>query len=158
MMVRSSQNDTNHAPATIEIISIPLGATVKVDGVALAGVTPLRFETAAPGKAYALTVELEHYEPWSRSETVPTTTRQMKVIASMRPILGTLAVTSTPSGAEVFINNHAVGRTPLTLDDVDPFVPSRVEVRLRGHKPQVQEVAWNAQEAATLDFALAPAP
>jgi hypothetical protein len=120
--------------ATIEVISIPAGATVKIDGAPLPGATPLTFAEARPGKTYRLVVELARHEAWTRDEAVPENTRQVKVIASLKPILGRLVVTSEPTGAEVFLNNRSMGHTPLTLSSVDPFVDSKVEVRLRGHR------------------------
>jgi hypothetical protein len=80
----------------------------------------------------------------------------VKVIASLKPILGKLTVGSTPSGADVFLNNRPVGRTPLTLANVDPFVDTRIEVRQRGHKPAVEVVTWEPPYERTLNVVLAP--
>jgi hypothetical protein len=142
--------------ATIEVISIPAGAKVKIDGNVVTGVTPLTWAEAQPGKSYRLVVELPRHEPWLRDEAIPDNTRQVKVIASLKPILGRLTITSEPTGAEVFLNNRSMGHTPLLLPSVDPFVDSKVEVRLRGHKPAVQPVSWSASYEATLAFRLTP--
>jgi len=142
--------------AAIEVISIPAGATVKIDGAALPGVTPLTWADAQPGKTYRLVVELAKHESWLRDEAIPDNARQVKVIASLKPILGRLTVTSEPTGAEVFLNNRSVGHTPLTLPSVDPFIEARVEVRLRGHKPAVQPITWSPTYDASLSFHLTP--
>ena len=56
----------------------------------------------------------------------------------------------------MFLNNRSMGHTPLLLPSVDPFVDSKVEVRLRGHKPAVQPIAWSKSYEATLAFRLTP--
>jgi hypothetical protein len=154
-MVRSGAPPEPTA-AAIEVISIPSGAQVKIDGTPVPGVTPLSFAGARPGKSYRLVVELPRHEVWLRDEVIPDNTRQVKVIASLKPVLGRLTVTSEPTGAEVFLNNRSMGHTPLTLPSVDPFVESKVEVRLRGHKPAVQAVVWSPTYEAQLAFRLTP--
>jgi hypothetical protein len=144
--------------ASIEIVSIPAGATVTIDGQALPGVTPLSFAEARPGQTYELVVQLAKHERWTRQEPVAASARSVKVIASLKPILGKLTVHSTPSGADVFLNNRPVGRTPLVLANVDPFVDTRIEVRQRGHKPAVQSVTWPSQAPYTADLNVVLAP
>ena len=76
--------------------------------------------------------------------------------AALKPIHGKLAVDSVPPGAEVFLGNQSLGRTPLVRVDMDPFVDGVIEVRLRGHRPERQRLSWRGQRTAKLVFTLRP--
>jgi eukaryotic-like serine/threonine-protein kinase len=140
--------------ANVDVISIPPRARVLVDGEEL-GVTPLRLEQVATGRDFTLRVELPQHEPWERTERL-TDTRHVKVVASLRPILGTLHVESTPVGAEVFVNNRSVGLTPLSRSDLSPFVDGTVEVRKQGYRPSRQPLEWKGGREVSLKLELAP--
>jgi hypothetical protein len=155
--ITTSGGPTAPTSATVEVISIPPGATVRVDGAALPGTTPLKWTDARPGKTYALIVEAPKHEPWRGEAAIPPNGTEVKVIASLRAIVGTLRVTSDPTGAEVFLDGRSIGRTPVELPGLDPFVESAVEVRLRGHKPDRKPVVWPADRKASLHFELTPA-
>ena len=72
------------------------------------------------------------------------------------PKFGALAVRSVPGGASVFRDNKAIGHTPLHLK-LSPGEYS-LEARLEGHVSQRRTVAVAADEVATLNFQMAPAP
>lgn len=142
------------APGSLlEVISIPPGATVTVNGRQLPGTTPLVLPGAEPEREVHLRVELAKHELWTREEFVPAG-RHLTVIAALRPIVGTLQVDSVPPGAEVFLQNRSLGRTPLWVHDLDPFIDAPIEVRLRGYKPSRQPLRWSGQRQAKLQFQL----
>jgi hypothetical protein len=102
-----------------------------------------------------LRIELDQFEAWQREERIPEP-RQVKIVASLKPILGTLKVDSSPVGAEVFVNNRSVGVTPLERPDLSPFVDGTVEVRKQGFKPSRQPLEWRGGRQVALNFALQP--
>lgn len=140
--------------ATVEVISFPAGAHLNVDGRDV-GLTPARIDRVPLGRSLTLRVELAHYEPWQRTEPVPEP-RDVKVVASLKPILGMLRVDSTPVGCEVFFNNRSLGLTPLTRNDMDPFVDGMVEVRKQGFKPVRESLRWKGQREASISVTLGP--
>jgi eukaryotic-like serine/threonine-protein kinase len=146
---------TPAARGSIEVISIPPGGKLHVDGKWV-GTTPAAVSELPVGSKVSLRVELERHEPWERVEEI-TAGRHVKVIASLRRVYGTLVVASEPMGAEVFLDNASIGVTPLERADMDPFVAGTIEVRKRGYKPQRQTLTWTAQRSATLRFILEPA-
>jgi hypothetical protein len=74
-----------------------------------------------------------------------------------RPYRGSLAVTSRPSGAKVFLNQQLVGTTPLTLGRLE--VGSRaVRVVLDGYRPWSRGVQIGANRVTSLNADLSPAP
>jgi hypothetical protein len=144
-------------PTQLEIISIPPGAKVSVDGKPV-GVSPLNLDKVEAGRSYKLTVELEKYERWERQEVVTERGRTVKVIAALKPIFGTMRVESTPPGAEVYFGpqSQPIGQTPLMKDNMDPFVDVDIEVRLKGYKPDRQRLEWGGARERTLSFKLVP--
>jgi hypothetical protein len=71
--------------------------------------------------------------------------------------VGRLVVTSTPPGAQVWINGSQVGQTPYTGEDV-PGGQHMVEVRLHNHQVYQQQVTVRAGEQSTVSAALQEAP
>jgi hypothetical protein len=140
--------------ATLEIISIPSGGRVSVDGKTM-GVTPVALERVPLGRPLVLRVELDRHEAWQREERFEEP-RQVKVVASLKPILGSLTVDSVPVGAEVFVNNRSVGKTPL-VHELSPFDDGFVEVRKQGYRPERQPLEWKGQRKVGLTFELQPA-
>jgi hypothetical protein len=139
--------------ASIEIVSIPGGARVIVDGAAQTGVTPMSV-TAKPGASYRIVVHMERYEPWERVEKISLEGGAAKVIAALKPILVTLHVDSIPEGAEVFLNGRSVGRTPLTLTRLDPAVATTIEVRAMGYRPERRDLSWGDRTELRVPFTL----
>jgi serine/threonine-protein kinase len=139
--------------ASLEVISIPPGATVTVNGRLLPGVTPLAVSGAKPEREMHLRVELAKHELWERQEVLPRG-QHLSVVAALKPIFGTLHVESVPAGAEVFLQNRSLGRTPLWVRDLDPFLDAPIEVRLPGYKPSRKPLRWSGQRRASLHFQL----
>ena len=76
---------------------------------------------------------------------------------SLEPAEGcSLAVSSLPSGAAVFINGRHSGKTPLALDDLQPDEYD-VRLELRDYLPSTQTVRLAAGEPGKVDVRLVPA-
>jgi hypothetical protein len=142
--------------ATLEIISVPEKAHVFADGRDL-GPSPVKLDHLPVGKPVKIRIEREEYQPWERTMT-PSEASDLKMAASLKPILGTLRVDSSPPGAEVFFDNRSLGSTPLIRTDMNPFVNGTVEVRKEGRRPSRQGLKWDGQKEANLKFELQPAP
>ena len=52
------------------------------------------------------------------------------LFALLVPIVGTLTITTVPTGAELFLNGEARGPTPAVLTDVPIYKSMEIEVRL----------------------------
>ncbi len=95
---------------TLRFGSTPSGADVYLDGEFI-GYTPLRFG-ARPGN-HRVRMELEGYEPYSTSVNLrggEVLDVDARLQAQARP--GTVAFTSSPSGADVYVDGRYVGTTP----------------------------------------------
>jgi hypothetical protein len=73
------------------------------------------------------------------------------------PFCGSLAVTSSPAGAQVFVNGVSVGATPLLLEDL-PVGSRVVRVELEGHERWSSAVRIVANERTLATAELRPSP
>jgi hypothetical protein len=140
---------------SMEVISLPAGAEVTVDGRAR-GTTPLVLESLPIGTSVKLELSLAKHDPWRREESIATSTR-VKVIAQLKQIRGTLKVESRPSGAEVLLGNQSLGFTPLERTDLDPFVDGTLELRKQGFRPRREPLEWKGERSRVLLLDLEPA-
>jgi TonB family protein len=107
------------ASGTVDILSTPFGASVKIDGAA-AGETPLTRHRLKPG-AHRVEVTIEGHEPWSQEISVQSG-KNIRVDAQLAPI-----VVATP--------------TPPPVVDPDPskvYLPGEVDTpprKLQGSVP-----------------------
>ncbi len=105
------------ASGGLRIETSPPGAQVTFDGKEM-GPTPLTLEGIPAGK-HDLSIELDRYFPIHREVSVPAgVVRDLAI--ELVSALGILEVTSTPPGAEVFLDEEDTGKkTPATIFDLE---------------------------------------
>ena len=96
----------------IFISSIPEGAALSVDGKP-AGNTPLKIEL--PEGNYLLQINADGFKTWQTRLAVKLNQTQDITDIQLQPADGTLALQTTPSGANVTIGQKFVGKTPLNV-------------------------------------------
>lgn len=97
------------------INSDPQGAEVWLNNESTGEVTPFRRKLAIGDEMpYRLSLPLYHDE--AGMVTVDQPRKELQF--ALRPAFGSVTVTSTPSGALVFLDEKQVGQTPLTLDRI----------------------------------------
>lgn len=97
------------------IDSEPQGAEVWLNNESTGEVTPFRRKLAIGDEMpYRLSLPLYHDE--AGMVTVDQPRKELQF--ALRPAFGSVTVTSTPSGALVFLDEKQVGQTPLTLDRI----------------------------------------
>ena len=147
--------------ATLTVTSTPSGATVYVDGMQI-GKTPLQGHQIDTGvhrvKQVEVRLSLSGYQSrvskltLKGGQKMPWAVRLEKLVSQT----ATLTVTSTPSGASVYVDNARIGKTPLTGYKVDTGVQREKQVEvglsLSGYNNRVarltlkggQEEVWQA--------------
>ncbi len=96
---------------TLNVSSTPAGAKIKINGILKEGVTPQVFEEFQSG-AYEIEVEKERY--FLRKKTVEISDLTASDLAFLlKPQFSDITITSTPSGAKVYLDKKYVGTTPL---------------------------------------------
>jgi serine/threonine protein kinase len=132
------------AIGSVQVQSVPAGADVLFDGTRLDTKTPVTIDQVRGGTRHAIRVELARHTAYSGSVEIPKLGGPVDVMAILKPITGKILIDSVPSNAEVQINGQVRGRTPATISDVDIDSAHRIEVRLKGYQPFVQELVWPA--------------
>lgn len=105
--------EKNKARGVLEVVTAPSGITVYIDG-ARYGKTPLRLIGDLSAGPHKLRLDSINYEIIQENFTVfPSRTTTVK--KKMLPARGTLSLTSSPEGAEAFLDNKFIGKTPLEI-------------------------------------------
>ncbi|WP_243031034.1 PEGA domain-containing protein [Thermus altitudinis] len=140
------------ALATLVVDSRPTGAEVYLNG-RLSGRTPLTLQVN-PGRQ-EVELRLAGYQPY-RVTVNPKPGERVQVFAQLvpEPRQGTLVISSTPSGAEVYVEGALRGRTPLSLSL--PEGRYQVELRLAGYETYRATVQVRRGETTRLDVRLNP--
>ena len=147
--------------ATLEVTSIPNGATVYLDGNQI-GTTPLSRHPVNLGsltkKNVTLGIELEGYK--SRIKKVELTTGQLTPwniqLEAQLPqrieTVATLDIISEPSGATVYLDGTRIGKTPLRGYEVDTGAQGKktviVGIELAGYESRVGNITLRGGKPA----------
>jgi len=133
---------------SIEVSSDPAGASLFLDGHYM-GLTrssePSDLTSVRPG-LHTVQLTLDDYQTYTQTVQV-TAGNVMSISARLTPVspgpvkdtTGAIAVTSSPGGANVFLDNAFRGITPITLSDV-PDGSHVVLVRIDGYVDQTRTV------------------
>jgi hypothetical protein len=148
---------------TIYVVSTPQGANAYVDGVYY-GITPALANGLDPGN-HQVRISLSGFQDWIgtvfvTSGATTTVTQTLRVgtttptqAPTQSPATGSVMVSSTPSSAQVFMDNVYQGISPLTIASVQPGTHSFL-IKQTGYADwQVSEPVQSGQTtqiAATL--------
>ncbi|MDO8841627.1 PEGA domain-containing protein [Methanocalculus sp.] len=137
------------------ITSSPSGATVRIDGH-YSGTTPLTTMVTA-GTTHRVQIEYSGYESWSAVYTAYSgqTTQVYATLTPNQPATGYLAVTSSPSGADVYVDGSYRGYAPMTVGNL--YVGSHtVEFRKAGYQVYTSNVQIYSGQTSTVNAVLSP--
>jgi len=133
---------------SIEVSSDPAGASLFLDGhyMGLTRSSELSDLTSIRPGLHTVQLTLDDYQTFTRTVQV-TAGGVVPVSARLTPVppgpvkdtTGAIAVTSSPGGANVFLDNAFRGITPITLSDI-PDGSHVVLVRIDGYVDQTQTV------------------
>ena len=130
----------------LEVTSTPTGAAVTVDG-SPAGKTPTRIEALATGTE--LRIDAPGYKTWQQTVRVAAGATETLPPVMLEVADGTLAVSSSPAGANVTVDGKFVGVTPLEVP-LSPLKPHSVELFLEGYLKASRQVEVPSLETREL--------
>ncbi|MFU8816490.1 MAG: PEGA domain-containing protein [Pseudomonadales bacterium] len=150
--VSDSRNQTHgirltKLPGQVTFDSVPAGATVVIGDQTL-GVTPTAPLAVAAGPA-TFTFLKERYQPLELTAQVEGMERAQTVVGELLPNWADVTVTSTPEGAEIFIDDEPTGQTTPAIVEV---LAGEREIRLKaaGHRSHRQRILVAAEEVREL--------
>src|SRR5512136_2878591 len=148
------------ATGSIHVTSNPSGAEIWIDNVDSGQMTEFTIDGITPGD-HTVNVTLAGYE-MAAEQTVTVVageTAQADFVLTPVPTTGSIHVTSTPSGAEIWIDNVDSGQTTeFTIDGIAPG-DHVVNVTLAGYEMAAEQtVTVVAGETVDADFTLVPIP
>lgn len=139
--------------ADVAVVTEPAGASLRVDGEALPGTTPVIAEIIAGERE--LTVHLEGYKTARRRlQLEPSQQLELEPLRLER-IDGLLRVRTTPEGATVTVDDVYRGRTPLEVE-LPPGASYRVDLFRAGYAAVQRNVRLESGVASTLDVDMDP--
>jgi hypothetical protein len=141
--------------STLDIRSHPAGAQVLLDSKLLPNRTPMKIEGLTQGGVHQVELRLDGYASWT--QPVELNSPEVRQIAVLSPIQGTLRVTSEPSGASVIINGIYQGQTPHEIEGLDINRDVQVQVQSEG-QTQSQTLQWGGRTEATAHFTFEARP
>ena len=149
--------------ATLTVTSIPSGASVYIDGDFI-GQTPLHDYAIDTGSQREKQIEVRLELSGYKNRVAQLTLRGGQQtpldvgLEKFSPRTGTLTVTSTPSGADIYVDNTWIGKTPLTSYEVDTGVRHEKQVTvglvLSGYKNRVEQLTLRGGQQTPLDVGL----
>jgi hypothetical protein len=145
--------DTQNTRA-INLTSTPSGAKIYLDDK-YQGITPQTLSNLEPG-TYQLRLTKSGYQDWQQEVTVsPDKTIEIFVnLTLLSPALGAINLTSTPSGASVFLDDSFKGVSPIIISNV-PVGKHIIKVTKSGYQDWQQEINVSSDKTIEIFIYLA---
>ncbi|RLF79384.1 hypothetical protein DRN44_08975, partial [Thermococci archaeon] len=135
----------------LNVYSNVQGASVYIDGKKI-GETPLKeYKISTGSHRIEVRPDNQDYNPYSETVVIePTKTHTINARLTLKE--ATLSVGSTPTGADVYVNNQYSGTTPLTLK----LTPGTYTVKITkdDYEPYVETVTLNPGESKSINIQL----
>ncbi|UCH63866.1 MAG: PEGA domain-containing protein [Fidelibacterota bacterium] len=151
---RPAPEPTVPAPAVMTIHSKPAGAIIVLNGTE-AGTTPLDSMQLEANREHTFSLSLEGYHPVD-STIFAEAGQSYELSVPLVRLPSRLTVTSTPTGATVFMDNRRLRTTPLDLPEVAPDRQHRILLRLDGYQQSDTTYFARAGEHHRMNIALQP--
>jgi hypothetical protein len=140
----------NYEAGQIIITSSNSGAEVLLDGVLKGTATPVTLYGISPGP-HTVKCRLSGYLDYETTVNIPASSTASATCSLSQP--GSIAVTSSPSGAEVYLDGTLKGPAPVMLKDVSPG-NHIIWCKKSGYEDLQQSIDVTASGVATLTCTL----
>ena len=144
---------TQDAKASLTVRSDPTGAWLTFDGREQ-GETPVTLFDLEPGRHNIVLKKTGHFDVEQNIDLAVGEQRSIEVYLPLINITlppASVQVTSSPSGAEIFLNGSRAGLTPLTLDDLAPG-KAVFGARMEGYENNRRSLKVESEEHYTVHF------
>jgi hypothetical protein len=146
------------------MVSVPQGASAYVDG-SYYGLTPALASNLVAG-THQVRLSLSGFQDWVGNVNVIggstiTVSQTLNIgptsTPTQAPGTGSIAVSSNPAGAQVFLDNTYVGITPLTIPSVQPGSHT-VLIKQSGYADWQASQLVQSGQVTYVDATLSPSP
>ncbi len=136
--------------ATLVIKTSPSDAVIYIDGEK-AG-TGYASKAVSIGAEHRYKVESKYYYP--KEDVVLFDVNEKKeLVVNLEPAFGFVTVKTTPSGADVYVDDKLAGKTPY-LSEIIGLGMHKITVNKEGYETDVRRVNINLNEEQTVEFVL----
>ncbi len=135
-------------------ISPASGVAVFIDG-SLVGHTPLENLEISAG-AHQIRLEKERYLPLTQKIDIAGMLQEQLFSATLLPAWAVVSITTTPSGADVYIDGAKKATTPAQIELLQGS--HRIEVKKRGFITEELSITSTAGQAREISISLIPSP
>ncbi|MFB0507738.1 MAG: PEGA domain-containing protein [Thermodesulfobacteriota bacterium] len=140
----------------IIVKSTPSGASVFLDGVEHKEPTPTVIEQVTAGEKHEIKVAKKGFKPWVKT-VEPEDDKSLPIGATLERLVGTIVVSSIPSGASVsFDGKEMLGSTPIEVPEVSADDAHKITVVKKGYATAVRTVTVKPDERREVGVALKP--
>ena len=129
-------------PGHLQVTSNPENAEIWVDG-GLVGTSPITVYPLSPGE-HQLAIKSPRYVAHTTSVTIEGLDKKQDLHHDLKPNWGYVAITTSPTGANVSINGEVQGKTPLTAEVLSEG--ETVDISLSGYKSWKKSFVVSAGE------------
>jgi hypothetical protein len=157
----NNSNGGGPVNGSIAITSVPMNASIYLDGNSTGIFTDATLEDLTPGE-HTIKLILSGYPNMTRTVTVEAGERShldliFEDATAGEGAAGRITITSTPANASIYLDESATGiRTNATLEDV-PAGRHTIKLVLPGYQNATRSVTIEEGERITLDLILSPA-
>ena len=135
---------------TVEVKTDPAGADVILNGIAR-GRTPVTVSNIPKGRI-SVSIRKDGYLEETRDISVSAGETE-RVFVTLEELPGSLNLISQPEGARFYVDGHAAGRSPVSIDKIKSGLYT-VRAELDGHAPVERDVSVARGKATTEEFVL----
>jgi tetratricopeptide (TPR) repeat protein len=156
---KASPPSTPITKGSVEIKSEPSGAKCYFDNK-LIGETPRSIDDVQQGKHFVLVVKEGYQEGKQEVAVQPGGNHQLVIQLKALPppsVLGGLSIRSEPSGADCFLNDRYLGKTPLEIADLEQKT-FQLSAKKVGYRDWTEPVSVYSNTMREINFRLVPQP
>jgi hypothetical protein len=136
--------------ATLNVESIPAGATVSVNGVDK-GVTPVVL-AGIPGGDAEVIIHADGFQPYSRKFKLSAGQRE-DLVVRLKELPVSLTIVSIPAKARIYIENQFSGEAPVERKNIQAG-DIRVRAEQAGYRPLARTITLKRGDTVTEEFRL----
>lgn len=134
-------------PGHLQIHTVPAnGVQVWIDNE-FKGKVPLLVRNLGQG-THTLELVADRYLPWSETVDIEGLDKEQQLNVKLTPAWGDVSFLTRPPGADVFVDDEDIGRTPITSEVLQG--DHNVRIKLPGYKAWTNTISVTANETMTL--------